>query len=202
VVQKNSHKKAQEAQRKKYFAPNYFAKKFVYLVFRGSKKYNRLANQRLKHYRLVMVRKGCRKAPPFNCAHQQREQSQRSDHMNHFENTMPVSLRVQFRHMPQSRPIKQLVRHLAGRLGKFDLQGARCEVVIDEEHHGSKGGIYRVSVRLSMPGKRLYVASCEEESGSHAFLHSAVRTAFGEIERQLKKHRRRSYRRKVAELAA
>jgi len=122
--------------------------------------------------------------------------------MKHFENNLPIALQVQFRHMAKSQSIKHLVRQLADRLGKFDLQGGRCEVVIDEAHHWNKGGIFRVSVRLSVPATRLYVASCEEESGSHEFLYSAVRTAFGEIERQLKKQRRRNYRRKVAELAA
>ena len=122
--------------------------------------------------------------------------------MNRQNSATPVSLHVQFRHMPKSRSIRQLVRQQSNRLGKFDLRGARCEVVIDETHHWNRGGMFRVSVRLSVPGQRLYVASCEEESGSHEFLYTAVRTAFDEIERQLKKQRRRSYRRKAAELAA
>ena len=122
--------------------------------------------------------------------------------MNHIENRPPIALQVQFRHMAKSHSIKHLVRQLTNRLEKFDLEGSHCTVVIDEMNHWNKGGLFRVSVRLTIPGDRLYVAHAEEEGGSHEFLHSAVRIAFGEIERQLKKQRRRSYRRKVAELAA
>jgi len=122
--------------------------------------------------------------------------------MKHFENNLPIALQVQFRHMAKSQSIKHLVRQLADRLGKFNLEGSRCTVVIDEMNHWNKGGLFRVSVRLAIPGNRLYVAHAEEEGGSHEFLHSAIRIAFGEIERQLKKQRRRNYRRRVAELAA
>jgi len=113
-----------------------------------------------------------------------------------------VALQVQFRHMPQSSSIKHLVRKQAGCLEKFARAGSHCEVVVDEMNHWNKGGIFKVTIRYTIPGDRLYVAHAEEESGSHHFLYSAVRIAFDEIERQLKKRRRRNYRRKTIELAA
>ena len=118
-------------------------------------------------------------------------------------NTMnPVALQVQFRHMPQSNSIKHLVRKQADRLEKFARAGSHCEVVVDEMHHWNKGGVFKVSIRYTIPGDRLYVAHAEEESGSHHFLYSAVRITFDEIERQLKKQRRRNYRRNPIEIAA
>jgi len=113
-----------------------------------------------------------------------------------------IAVTVQFRHMPKSESIHQLVRLQAERLSRFELPGARCEVVIDEMHHFQRGGIFRISLRLKVPGERLYVAHAEEESGTHEYLYSAVRMVFDEIEVQLKKRRKKIGRRKGIELAA
>ncbi|MDF7823846.1 HPF/RaiA family ribosome-associated protein [Pontiellaceae bacterium B12227] len=122
--------------------------------------------------------------------------------MNTHTNLNRITVNVQFRHMPKSRSIKQLVQAQAERLHRFDLPGGHCEVVIDEMHHFHKGGIFKVSLRLKVPGERLYVAHAEEVSGTHEFLYSAVRTVFDEVEVQLKKRRRKNIRRKGIELAA
>ena len=125
-----------------------------------------------------------------------------AEQMKNRQNKNRINLQVQFRHMPKSNSIRQWIEKQANHLKKFTEEDSHCKVVIDETHHWKKGGVFRVSIQLSVPGQRLYVASYEEESGSHEFLYSAVRMAFEEIERQLKKHRRRSYRRKLAEMAA
>jgi len=114
----------------------------------------------------------------------------------------PRALEVQFRHMPKLSPVNELVRQQADRLGRFDLSGSRCEIVIDEMHHWNKGRIFKVSIRLTVPGKRLFVAHAEEKSDSHEYLNSAVRLAFDEIERQLEKRRKRNQRRQASKFAA
>lgn len=114
----------------------------------------------------------------------------------------PRALQVQFRHMPKSNAIKELVFQQADRLGRFDLAGAHCEVVIDAMHHRHKGNIFKVAIRLTVPGRRIFAAHAEEKSGSHDYLYAAVRLAFDEIERQLEKRRKRSQRRDAREIAA
>ncbi len=69
-------------------------------------------------------------------------------------------------------------------------------------NHWHKGGVFKVTLRLTVPGDRVYAAHAEEESGSHEFLYSAVRRVFDDIEVQLKKRRRKSSRRKGIDLAA
>lgn len=113
-----------------------------------------------------------------------------------------IAVNIQFRHMPKSRAIKQLVRQQVEHLNRFNLHGGHCDVVIDEMHHWHKGGVYKVSLRLTVPGEPLYVASAEEESGSYEFLYSAIRMVFNEVGLQIKKRRRKIGRHKPVHLAA
>jgi ribosome-associated translation inhibitor RaiA len=104
--------------------------------------------------------------------------------------------------MPKSRSIKQLVTQQLEHLNRFNSHGGHCEVVVDEMHHWHKGGVYKVTLRLTVPGEPLYVACAEEESGSYEFLYSAIRTVFEDIGLQIKKRRRKIGRRKPVHLAA
>jgi len=122
--------------------------------------------------------------------------------MNSKTDTNPATVNIQFRHMPKSRAIKQLVQQLMNRLSRFQLHSGHCEVVIDEMHHWHKGGVYKVSLRLTVPGEPLYVASAEEKSGSYEFLYSAIRRVFDEVGLQIKKRRRKIGRHKPVHLAA
>lgn len=114
----------------------------------------------------------------------------------------PIAITIQFRHMPKSRAIKQLVQQQVNHLNRFDLRGGHCEVVIDKIHHWHKGGVFKASLRLTIPGEPLYVASAEEENGSYEFLYSAIRVVFDEVGLQIKKRRRRIGRHKPVHLAA
>lgn len=122
--------------------------------------------------------------------------------MNNKTTVNPISVNIQFRHMPKSRGIKQLVQQQIDHLNRFNLHSGHCEVVIDEMHHWHKGGIYKVSLRLTVPGEPLYVANAEEESGSYEFLYSAVRVVFNEVGLQIKKRRRKIGHHKPVHLAA
>jgi ribosome-associated translation inhibitor RaiA len=115
-------------------------------------------------------------------------------------NSIPV--KVQFRHMTPSNSIRELVRAQAERLRRFGLGGGRCEVVIDESNHWHRGRIFKVAIRLTVPGKRVFTAQTAETCDCEEYLDPAVRLAFDEIERQLEKRRKRSRRREARELAA
>lgn len=112
----------------------------------------------------------------------------------HTKKLSPRALRVRFHHMPRSLPIKELVRQQADRLRRFNLAESRCEVVIDRIHHKHKGVVFKVSIRLEVPDKRLFVAHAEEKIESVGNLQAAVRLAFDEIERQLAKREKRNQR--------
>ncbi|MDD3276618.1 MAG: HPF/RaiA family ribosome-associated protein [Kiritimatiellales bacterium] len=100
------------------------------------------------------------------------------------------SCQIQFRHMPKLNMMHQLVMQQLKRFADY----SRCEVVIDESRHG-RSGIYDISVRLSIPGERLYAAHVSETSGTRDFVYGAVSSAFDDIKRQLVKKRGRKQRR-------
>ena len=102
------------------------------------------------------------------------------------------SCQIQFRHMPQLKMMRQMVMQ---HLERF-TSCSRCCVVIDESRHEHDGGVYDISVRLSIPGDRLYAAHICETSGSREFLYGAVSAAFDDIKRQLVKKRARRQRRR------
>ena len=113
-----------------------------------------------------------------------------------------IPTKVQFRHMPPSNSMKELVRAQADRLRRFGLDGGRCDVVIDESNHWHRGRIFKVSIRLTVPGKRVFTAQTVETCDNEEYLDPAVRLAFDEIERLLEKRRKRNQRREARELAA
>lgn len=103
--------------------------------------------------------------------------------------TQPVC-QIQFRHMPRLAAMRQLVMQHLRRFSSC----SRCDVVIGESRHGHSG-VYDISVRLSIPGERIYAAHISETSGSRDFLYGAVSSAFDDIKRQLVKKRGRKQRR-------
>lgn len=111
-----------------------------------------------------------------------------------------IPLELQFRHMPKSRKIHQMIQQHLERFAAFVAPAARCAVVIDESRHCQKGGVYDVSVRLSVPGERLYTARISETSGSCDILYGVLNSAFDDIKRQLIKARARRQRRHRAVL--
>jgi hypothetical protein len=107
-------------------------------------------------------------------------------------NSTPLT--IQFRHMPKSTAIEQAAIRQINRIGSIVAEGSHCEVVIHRSHPMHKGGTYDVSVRLSIPRHRLYVAHRSETGGSADVAHMALLDAFEEIKRQIIKTRTR-YRR-------
>jgi ribosomal subunit interface protein len=107
-----------------------------------------------------------------------------------------IPVKVQFRHMNESKHVVGLVNQMAEKLSKFYLSGAQCTVVVDETHHRRQKGVFTVKVRLSIPGKRLYVAQSAERTGMSDGVYTAIFEVFNSIERQLaKSHDRRAHHR-------
>ncbi|QHI70105.1 HPF/RaiA family ribosome-associated protein [Tichowtungia aerotolerans] len=113
-----------------------------------------------------------------------------------------LNLHIQFRHMEPSAAIKQLIQEYAAKLPRFGAESGLCTVVIDETHHWNKGGIYHVSARLKVPRKKLLISTIQQESTQLDHLHSAIRLAFEDIERQLKKQKSKRRRYTAEQLTA
>ena len=122
--------------------------------------------------------------------------------MNSLKANNPLNLNIQFRHMDSSTAMEQVIHDSTAKLLRFGAQRGSCEVVIDETHHWNKGGVFNVSVRLKIPGQKLLIATAQAENTSPDYLHAAIHTAFDDMERQLKKQRRKIRRHTAVPLAA
>jgi ribosome-associated translation inhibitor RaiA len=80
-----------------------------------------------------------------------------------------------------------LVNEQAGRLRRFCDYITSCEVAIELDHHArnSGGDVYRVRVDVRVPPGHEYVGQAESDKET---LRMAIRDAFHQVERSLKKH--------------
>jgi ribosome-associated translation inhibitor RaiA len=104
-------------------------------------------------------------------------------------NTAQPQCQIQFRRMPPLKSMRQLVMQHLQRFARC----SSCDVVIGESRHG-RSNVYDVSVRVRIPGERVYAAHVSETSGSRDFVFGAVSSAFDDIKRQLVKKRGRKQR--------
>lgn len=108
-----------------------------------------------------------------------------------FESGIPV--KVQFRHMAESKRVTRLVNQMMHKFTKFPIPGASAHVTVDETHHKEKTGIFQVKVKLTVPGEKMYAAQSQEQTGMHDGVYTAIADVFDCIERQLiRRHEKRS----------
>lgn len=119
-----------------------------------------------------------------------------SSYFNGSEAVSSIPVKVQFRHMRESKRVQWLVEQMMGRFDKYPLGAAHAHVVVDETHHREKTGVFQVKAKLFVPGEPLYVARSSEKTGMHDGVYTAVADVFDSIEKQLiKRHGRRARRR-------
>ena len=109
-----------------------------------------------------------------------------------------IPVRVQFRHMAESKRVTWLVNQMTRRFEKFPIPGASATVTVDETHHRESKGVFQVKMRLNVPGERLYTAHSAEKTGMHDGVYTAIAEVFDSVERQLiRQHQKRSRRNKA-----
>ena len=114
--------------------------------------------------------------------------------LENFDPGIPV--KVQFRHMPESKRVLGVIDQMMEKFEKYPLPGAQVTVVVDETHHRESKGVFQIKIKLFVPGERLYVAQSTERTGMHDGVYAALSDVFDSIERQLvKRHGRRASRR-------
>lgn len=104
--------------------------------------------------------------------------------------------------MKRSVAIEEVVEQYTQKLIRLGVSGGHCQVVIDESSHLKRGGVFQVSVRLTVPGEKLYVAASEERNSSIEFVHAAIHRAYDKLERQILKHHKKCGRQLSEEMAA
>ena len=114
-----------------------------------------------------------------------------------------IPVKIQFRHMAESKRVTWLVNQMMDRFTKFPIPGASAQVTVDETHHKEKTGIFQVKMKLTVPGEKLYTAQSSEKTGMHDGVYSAIADVMDRVERQLIRHHdKRSRRYRSREKAA
>jgi ribosome-associated translation inhibitor RaiA len=105
--------------------------------------------------------------------------------------------------MDDSKKVVWLVNQMMNKFTKFPICGATATVVVDETHHKESQSMFQVTVKLSVPGERLYTARSSEGTGMTDGVFRAIAKAFDNVERQLvRQHDKRSRRRAKAYIQA
>lgn len=105
---------------------------------------------------------------------------------------MNFPIEIQFRGMPPSDFVYNDVWDHAEKLDQFFNRIVSCHVVVASPHRSKhQGRIYRVQVRLSVPGADVFVSTEPDLRAEHADVYVAVRDAFNAVQRRLEDHVRR-----------
>ena len=91
---------------------------------------------------------------------------------------MNTDLNITYRGMEASESTDFLVREQVEKLERHCPQLQSCRVVVTAPPQESKGGHFRVSVDLRMPGKEIIADRDPKLSHTHEQFHSAVRDVF------------------------
>lgn len=99
---------------------------------------------------------------------------------------MDIEPQIRFRGMEPSPSVEEVIRERIDRLARFHGRITSCAVVIEAPHrHRHKGGIYRVQVDITVPGKEIVTGREQEENHAHEDVYVAIRDSFNAAQRQL-----------------
>jgi hypothetical protein len=102
---------------------------------------------------------------------------------------MPIPLQITFRGLEPSDTIEYLVREKATRLERFCDRIASCHIVIEApSRHRRKGGMFRVAIKLDVPGAELAIGRDHSRDHTHEDFRVALRDAFAAAARKLEDH--------------
>ena len=104
---------------------------------------------------------------------------------------MQIPLQVIFHNMDRSPAMEAKIREKANRLEKFcpDIIGCQVEIEAPHQHH-HQGNLYRVRLRVTVPGSEINVTRSPGEHHAHEDPYVAFRDAFRAARRQLEDYSR------------
>lgn len=102
---------------------------------------------------------------------------------------MSIPIKITFRNIDASPAVEAKVREGAEKLEHFDTRIQWCNVAVEGvDKHKHKGGLYRVSINLGVPGKTLQVNRAGPKNAAHSDIYVAIRDAFNAAVRQVEDH--------------
>lgn len=105
---------------------------------------------------------------------------------------MSIPLEISFHRMQPSSAVEAYIREKATKLERFYDHTTSCQVVVEPPHsHHHKGRLYRVRIRLLVPGNQLVVSREHHDNHAHEDLYVAIRDAFDALRRKLEDFARR-----------
>ncbi len=104
-----------------------------------------------------------------------------------------IPLQITFHELESSDAIETFVHERTQKLLHFYDRITACRVVIESPHrHSNKERkLFHIRVELGVPGQELVVSHEPGEHEKHEDIHTAIRDAFGAMERQLKEFARK-----------
>jgi len=103
---------------------------------------------------------------------------------------METPLNITFRDTEASPALEARIRHEAEHLARRAPRLTRCDVVLEAPHrHKHQGMLWRVHIRLGLPGGEVVVTHEGPHDHAHESAAVALRDAFRAAERQVEKHR-------------
>lgn len=104
---------------------------------------------------------------------------------------MQVAPEIRFKDVDRSEWVEQYVGERMEHLERFAERITSCHVTVTQEQGGQqKGNVYSVMVQVRIPPNRDLAAKKEREIlDMHAELPALINSAFGAIEKQVKKAR-------------
>lgn len=105
---------------------------------------------------------------------------------------MQIPLHITLRGFSTSEALDAAIRKHAARLDRFHPRVTGCHVTIDRPHlHHHKGGVYRVSVDVLVPGGNVVVSHEPGLNHAHEDVYVALRDAFRAATRRIEDALRR-----------
>ena len=105
---------------------------------------------------------------------------------------MEQPIQLTFRGIVPTEAIEQAIRERIEKLERFFDKIESCRVAVEAPHrHHRRGNVYRVRIRLGVPGEEIVVSREPPEHKQHEDLYLAINEAVKEARRQLEDYVRR-----------
>ena len=99
---------------------------------------------------------------------------------------MQLPLQITFRHMEPSEFVESNIRERCDRLEKFHDRIMGCHVIVEgPDKHKYKGGVYHVSIDITVPGSEIVINNKQNDNHAHEDVYVAIRDAFNAAQRRL-----------------